>query len=257
MSLLYRPAKASIALVIGLLSMPCFSNPLDEAINVDQATQKAAESSQEKINELSQESGNLLGRYRFTLRQTKNLVTESKHLDEVLKKQQQEQASLKAQIKTLAVTQSEITPLILRMLENLEKFVALDIPFLPKERQQRLLKLKAMMLRADIKRAEKFRRIIEAYQVENEYGNTIEAYNGEIKLGGAKVSVDILRLGRVGLYYQRLDGSESGYWNKTEKRWQALSDSYDRKIHKGLAIARKEMAPELLTLPVFAAEEGK
>jgi hypothetical protein len=150
-----------------------------------------------------------------------------------------------------------MTPLILRMLENLEKFVALDVPFLPEERQQRLLKLKAMILKADIKRAEKFRRIIEAYQIENEYGNTIEAYKDEIELEGAKIPVDILRLGRVGLYYQRLDGAESGHWDKTKKSWQPLSDSYDTKIHKGLAIARKEMAPELLTLPVFAAEENK
>ncbi len=257
MSPLYCPAKASIALVIGLISMPCFADPLNDAIKTEQATQQAAEASQTKINNLSQESGSLLTKYRFANRQVENLVVESKHLEAVLKTQAEEKISLKEQIKTLELTHSEITPLILRMLENLEKFVALDLPFLPQERQQRLLKLKAMMLKADISKAEKFRRIVEAYQVENDYGNTIEAYKDEIDLKGAKTPVDLLRLGRVGLYYQRLDGSESGVWNTKEKRWDSLPDRYDSKIHRGLGIARKESAPELLTLPVFAAEVSK
>ena len=254
MPFLYRPANASIVLIISLLSTPCFSDPLTEAIKVEQATQYAAEASQKKINDLSQASGDLLGQYRFATRQVENLRVESNHLEAVLKTQQQEKQSLKAQIKTLDSTHSEIMPLILRMLENLEQFVALDIPFLPVERQQRLLKLKAMILKANVSKAEKYRRIIEAYQVENDYGNTIEAYKDEIELKGAKTPVDLLRLGRVGLYYQRLDGSETGVWNKKEKRWDSLPDHYRTKIHQGLSIARKETAPELLTLPVFTAE---
>ena len=257
MSFLYRPANVGFALIISLLSTPCFSDPLNDVIKVEQTTQQAAEASQKKINDLSQSSGDLLSKYRFATRQVENLVVESKHLEAVLKTQQHEKVSLNAQIKTLDSTHSEITPLILRMLENLEKFVALDIPFLPIERQQRLMKLKAMILKADISKAEKYRRIIEAYQIENDYGNTIEAYKGEIDLKGAKTPVDLLRLGRIGLYYQQLDGSEAGVWNKKEKRWDSLPDSYRSKIHRGLSIARKETAPELLTLPVFAAEASK
>ncbi|NOQ35608.1 MAG: DUF3450 family protein [Methylococcaceae bacterium] len=257
MPFLRRPLKVSALFAIGLLSQPCFSEPLDEAISVEQATQQAAAESQQKIDTLNQQTGTLLEQYRFATRQAENLQVENKHYQKVLKHQQLEKASLEQQLKDIAVTQSEIMPLILRMQTNLEEFVEMDLPFLPKERQQRLTKLKSMMLRADVTKAEKFRRIIEAYQIENEYGNTIEAYKDEIDLNGTKSPVDFLRLGRVALYYQRLDGSESGFWNKAEKRWQTLPDSYRNSIRNGLRIARKETAPDLLVLPIPAAEEGK
>jgi len=243
--------------MIGVLSFSCFATPLEEAIHVDQATQDAAADSQKKIDNLSEKTGSLLEKYRFATRQTKNLKIQTQHLQQVLENQQLEKIALQEQLKTLVVTQNEITPLILRMLTNLEDFIKLDLPFLPEERTQRLTKLKAMMLRADITKAEKFRRIIEAYQIENEYGNTIEAYKNEIELAGVKSPVDFLRLGRVALYYQRLDGSETGFWNKKEKRWEKLPDHYRNEIRKGLRIARKESAPDLLTLPISAAEEGK
>ncbi|MDZ4152244.1 DUF3450 domain-containing protein, partial [Methylicorpusculum sp.] len=102
--------------------------------------------------------------------------------------------------------------------------------------------------------AEKFRRILEAFQVENDYGNTIEAYRADIDLNGTTSSVDFLRLGRVALYYQRLDGSESGFWNKEKKQWETLSSSYRTTLRNGLRIARKETAPDMLKLPVAAPE---
>ncbi len=258
MPFLCRPIKrVAIALIIGLFSQSCLADPLTEAINVEEATQQAAAESQQKIDALSVETDSLLEQYRFLTRQTQNIKTESKHLQKVLATQQQEKASLQQQLKDVAVTQTEIMPLLLKMLDNLEQFIALDLPFLPEERRQRLAKLKTMMLRADVSKAEKFRRIIEAYQIENEYGNTIEAYKGEIEMNGNKMPVDFLRLGRVSLYYQRLDGSESGFWDKAAKSWQSLPDNYRNSIRNGLRIARKEAAPDLLTLPVPAAEEGK
>jgi hypothetical protein len=117
--------------------------------------------------------------------------------------------------------------------------------------------LKDMFVRADVTNAEKYRRILEAYQIENDYGNTIEAYRSDLELNGTVTEVDFLRLGRVAIYYQRLDGSESGFWNKTNKRWESLPLSYSNSIRNGLRIARKEAAPDLLILPVPAAEAAK
>ena len=61
----------------------------------------------------------------------------------------------------------------------------------------------------------------------------------------------------MSLYYQRLDGSETGYWNKESSQWQLLDSRYSSAILKGLRIARKEAAPNLLTLPLPAAEAGQ
>ena len=70
-------------------------------------------------------------------------------------------------------------------------------------------------------------------------------------------SVDFLRLGRVGLYFQRFDGSETGQWDKETEQWHVLSDDYRLAIRNGLRIARKETAPDLLILPIPAAEAGQ
>ncbi|MGR9012959.1 MAG: DUF3450 domain-containing protein [Gammaproteobacteria bacterium] len=205
----------------------------------------------------SDQRNTLLEQYRSVTRQSDILQTYNQHLKDMLASQVEEKASLEKQLKDIEVTKQEIVPLIVHMLDSLDKFIQMDLPFLPEERKQRLSRLKELVVKADVSDAEKFRRIMEAFQVENEYGNTIEAYKGSIALNGVTSSVDFLRLGRVALYYQRLDGSETGFWNKEEKRWQALSSDYSASIRNGLRIARKETAPDMLTVPVSAPEAAK
>ena len=243
--------------ISSMLASPIYAESLNDAINVEQATNNAAVQSQKTINKLSDKTQKMLEQYRSANHQTETLITYNKHLKDLLNSQETEKTSLEQQLKDIENTQREIVPLILRMLDSLEQFISLDLPFLPEERKQRLTKLKAMMIRADVTHAEKFRRIVEAYQIENDYGNTIEAYRADLTIKGVSSSVDFLRLGRVALYYQRLDGSETGYWDKEQKQWQTLSTNYRNDIRNGLRIARKETAPDLLTLPIPAAEAGK
>jgi septal ring factor EnvC (AmiA/AmiB activator) len=245
------------SVVLSFGSLPVFADALTQAIKTERATQSAAIKSQKKIDGLDERTRKMLEQYRSAARQTKTLLTYNAHLKELLASQEAEKASLEQQLQQIEVTQREIVPLILNMQSSLEQFVQLDLPFLPEERQQRIAKLQAMMNRADVTNAEKFRRIIEAYQIENDYGNTIEAYRANITLEGTTSSVDFLRIGRVALYYQRLDGSETGYWNQADKRWQTLPNEYQQPIRNGLRIARKETAPDLLILPVAAAVEAK
>ena len=244
------------ATALSLSTLPANADTLSQAINTEAAIHTNAVKSQSKINTLDDRTRKMLEQYRSTTQQTKTLLTYNAYLKDLLDSQEAEKASLDQQLQEIEVTQREIVPLILNMQSSLEQFIQLDLPFLPKERQQRIDNLKDMMTRADVTNAEKFRRLIEAYQIENSYGNTIEAYRANIELNGAISSVDFLRLGRVALYYQRLDGSETGFWNKTKKRWEPLANEYRNAIRQGLRIARKEAAPDLLTLPVSAATEA-
>jgi hypothetical protein len=243
--------------VLGIVAFPAYSEPLNSAITIESATNNAAIQSQKKIDLLSNKTQSMLEQYRSATHQTKNLITYNQHLKNLLDSQEKQKTSLELQLNEIETTQREIVPLILRMLDSLDKFIALDLPFLPEERKLRLSKLKEMIVKADVSNAEKFRRIIEAYQIENEYGNTIEAYRANLTLNGVTSSVDFLRLGRISLYYQRLDGSEAGYWDKEKKQWETLSSDYQHAIRSGLRIARKEAAPDLLTLPIPAAESGQ
>lgn len=233
------------------------SEPLNQAIQVEAQTNEAAIKSQQKIDRLSDETQAMLDEYRAANHQIKNLEIYNKHLQALLDSQLEEKQSLQQQLQDIETTQQEIVPLILNMLASLEKFIALDIPFLQEERQQRLDSLKEMVAFANVSNAEKYRRILEAYQIENEYGKTIEAYRGELMRNNVASTVDFLRLGRLALYYQSLDGSESGYWDRKNKQWEPLSADSRNAIRHGLRIARKEAAPDLLTLPVPAVEAAK
>ena len=256
LSLSRKPQLITVAMALSLCTLPAKANSLSQAINTETATHADAAKSQSKINALDDRTRKMLERYRSTIRQTKTLLTYNAYLKDLLDSQETEKASLEQQLQEIEITQREIVPLILNMQSSLEQFVLLDLPFLPEERHQRITNLKNMMTRADVTNAEKFRRLIEAYQIENNYGNTIEAYRANIELNGKTSSVDFLRLGRIALYYQRLDGSETGFWNKSEKRWEPLANKYRNPIRQGLRIARKEAAPDLLTLPVSAATEA-
>jgi len=98
---------------------------------------------------------------------------------------------------------------------------------------------------------------MEAYQVEMEYGRTIEAYRGTLESNGEKRTVNFFRLGRVALFYQTLDEQETGRWDKTTNNWAQLSSDYRLPVSKGLRIARKQAAPDLLLLPVNAPEQAQ
>jgi hypothetical protein len=117
--------------------------------------------------------------------------------------------------------------------------------------------LRELMKRSDVSLSEKYRRLMEAYQVENEYGRTIEAYKGSLDTGGAKRTVEFLRVGRVALLYQTVDLEESGRWDPRSKEWVVLDDEYRRPIRDGLRMANKQTAPDLIKIPVSAPEVAR
>jgi len=143
---------------------------------------------------------------------------------------------------------------MLKMTDTLSTLIDADVPFLKDERRERYENLAELIDQANVSAGEKFRRIMEAYQIEMDFGNTIEAYRGDLVVSDSAEprSVDFLRIGRVGLYYQTLDGKESGRWNPETRSWEELSSSHRVAVRDGIRIARKQMPPELLTLPVSA-----
>ena len=132
----------------------------------------------------------------------------------------------------------------------------LDVPFLVEERAKRVATLQEMMGRADVTFSEKYRRILEAYQVEMEYGRTIETYEGWLGSGDDARTVNFLRVGRVSLLYQTLDGKETGDWDAEKKGW-VVDEHYAHGFKEGVAVARKTRAPELLIVPVPAPKDAR
>ena len=64
-------------------------------------------------------------------------------------------------------------------------------------------------------------------------------------------------MGRVALVYQTSDGEETGVWNVKKGDWEVLDDEYTTPVRNGLRMARQQLAPGLLILPVAAAVEAE
>ena len=253
--------KWGIALLCALWLAPMHARAqatgtLERVVKEQIATDEAARASQERINQLDDETQRLLSEYRRALADAESYSIYAKQLEAQVESQNGEMNAMQTQLVEVETTSREVAPLMARMLETLAQFVELDVPFLLDERRDRVAKLEQMMDRADVTLSEKFRRIVEAYQVELDYGRTIEAY--ESKLGDAADArtVQFLRVGRAGLLYQTLDGKETGYWDSRAKKW-VVDDDYGHAFKEGIAVARKTRAPEMLILPVPAPKDAK
>ena len=225
---------------------------LGEAQGLRQQGNDLGVESQKRIDMISEETESLFTRYSNTVRQIESIRVYNRQMQELVDAQERELASLRDQLDRVEEVGRSVTPLMLRMIDAIERFVALDVPFLLEERTSRVAELRKMMARADVNNAEKYRAIMEAYQIENEYGRTIEAYRGSIESEGRDITVDFLRFGRIALVYQSLDESQSGVWDREAKNWMALDSSYRSPIRAGLRIARKQTAPDMIKLPLPA-----
>ena len=227
-------------------------NQLKKVIEEQIKNHQKGARSQKTISSLAEETGDLVSEHEITLRQIESTRTYNEQIRKLIADQNQEMKSIRTQIVEVKKTGKDILPLMLKMVKNLEQFISLDIPFLMKERKKRLEEIKKIMDRADVSISEKYRRLMEAYQLETEYGRTLEAYQGIKDIKGKKLSVNYLRVGRVALLYQTSDGKKQGYWNQSEKKWESLSSRYSRAVEKGLKVARNQRPPDLLTLPIPA-----
>ncbi|MGB1290905.1 MAG: DUF3450 domain-containing protein [Pseudoalteromonas sp.] len=230
------------------------ANELNTVIDKSSEINKSAAQSQTKIDKIADSMQGRLQQFTALNKEIDGLAVYNAQLTKQLNNQITEMEDLNASMDKVSVIERQITPLMIRMITGLEQFVSLDVPFLKEERAKRIASLKSMMDRADINSSEKFRRLLEAYQVEVDYGRTIEAYTALLSVEGQEREVDFLRIGRLELIYLTRDGKKAGSWDQQTKSFVALPDSTISQISKGLRIARKQLAPDMLTLPVHAAE---
>ncbi|MDN3380673.1 MULTISPECIES: DUF3450 domain-containing protein [unclassified Pseudoalteromonas] len=249
-----KGVKPLILASIVAASAAVHANELDKVIDKSSEINQSAAQSQTKIDKIADSMQGRLQQFTALNKEIDGLAVYNAQLTKQLNNQLTEMEDLNASMDKVSVIERQITPLMIRMITGLEQFVALDVPFLKDERAKRITSLKEMMDRADINSSEKFRRLLEAYQVEVDYGRTIEAYTALLSVEGQEREVDFLRIGRLELIYLTRDGKKAGSWDQNTKSFVALPDSTISQISKGLRIARKQLAPDMLTLPVHAAE---
>ena len=216
----------------------------------------AGAAEQRRVEQIADQTNNLLNDYNTVSKVVDGLVTYNSLLQRQIDNQQTEMAALNESIANVALIERQIIPLMTRMIDAMEVFIQLDTPFLLKERTERIGRLRGMMERSDVSAAEKFRQVIEAYQIENDYGRTIEAYKDSVEINGVQQEADFLRIGRVSLAYQTVGGGTTGAWDKETESYVQLDDAkFKTQVADGLKVARKQIAPDLLVVPVAAPSE--
>ncbi len=245
-----------MAVVMWLAIAPgqTLAQSVEGALGAASSMDDAARSSQARIDETVDETQRLARQYSAIMKEIDGLEVYNALLEKQIASQNQEMADLNDSIDRVAVIERQVTPLMLKMIDALEQFVELDMPFLLEERRQRVGFLRTLLERSDVTVAEKFRRLLEAYEIENDYGRTIESYKGSLEVEGADREVDFLRIGRIALLYQTVDAKIFGMWDQGKQAWVPLPAAYRNQIRNGIKMAEKQIAPNLLTLPISAPE---
>ncbi len=229
---------------------------VDQIVAAEERRIQQAQASQDVIDGIVDETRDTVEEYRAVMKEVDGLIVYNTLLDRQIADQEQELSNLATSIDSVTDIERQILPLLTRMIDGLDRFVALDVPFLAEERRERVIALRDLLGRADVTAAEKFRVVMEAWQIENDYGRTIFAYTGELEIGGTNREVDFLQVGRVSLVYQTPDGVNSGVWDQNNRQWVVLGSEYRNSIRQGLRLARNQIGPDLLLLPIAAPEEG-
>lgn len=240
--------------VLGACALACpgvhaQAQKLEATVSGETRINRQSASSQQRVSSLARQTQDLLSEYRAVVRETESLKIYNDNLQQVVDDQRVEVESINQQLAGLEETNRGVVPLMLEMIDSLERIVAADLPFRLQERQARVERLRIMMDQAEVTASEKYRRVMEAFENELEFGRTTEAYSDVLPTTGQ--TVDFLRVGRTLLVYQTSDHSVTGWYNPALRQFESLDDSRFRlEVKNGLAIARNEKAPDLVTLPV-------
>lgn len=232
------------------------NNQLDKSLDISTNSINSGAANQERLNKIDDETRLLEFDYKDTIKEYENLKLYNDQLQRIINSQEEEIISILNQIDELDNININLIPIMLKMIDALDKFVSLDIPFLKSERTERVSNLKSIMDRGDISTSEKFRKVTEAYQIESDYGRTIEAYRSEVNFEGETFNADFLRVGRVSLAFVTSNGDKAGYWNKSSGSWEESSASVKRSTIEGLKIALKQAPPTLITIPLTSYENS-
>ena len=235
------------------LSTQVFAAGISEVMQEGENRADANTTAQQQVDSVADQTEKIVNDYRAVTKVVDGLRVYNALLQTQLNNQEAEMQALSESISNVALIERQIVPMMTRMVDALDEFVQLDTPFLMKERTSRVARLRDMLERSDVTAAEKFRRVIEGYQIENDYGRTIEAYKGSTEIDGNQIEVDFLRIGRVALLYQTVGGATTGAWDHTAGDFVKLPpETYQSQVRDGLKIARKQVAPDLLIVPVAA-----
>jgi hypothetical protein len=254
-----RPHSALLPLsALGgiLIANLAFGQGVSGVISSEQQRIQQAQQAQSQIDTIAETTRSRFDEYQILLREIEGLEVYNGLLQAQIDDQERQLADLRNSIDSVTLIERQILPLMVRMIDGLETFISLDVPFLLRERMARVENLRNLLRRSDVTTAEQFRNVMQAWQIENDYGRFPETYTGQLQIGGANREVDFLKLGRVALLYVTPDDAIAGAWDHRSRNWVALTRADADAIRSGIAIIEGRTTPEMFEIPVAPPQEN-
>ena len=233
--------------VSGLIS----SSDMESVLEVGRDNQLLSAKSQDNIDATERMTDKIVNEWKAVSKQVEGLKLYNEQKRIQIKAQLDLMDKLDDQLVQVVVMQRQIPPLAQRMLESLESFITLDTPFRIEERQNRIDLVRSSLAKPKVTASEQVRQVLEAYNIEAEYGRKIDTYESTLLDGTV---VNILVIGRIGMFYQTKDEQSSGRWNNETNTWDELPGSYRKPIRNGIRMAKKLAPTDMLMMPVIKGE---
>jgi len=185
--------------------------------------------------------------------------------------------SLNEQIDGVEEWKASIDPMVGKMTTSIANKIKSDYPFDLNRRLPRLQSLEKTIKDPAATVGEKYRKALNIYKLEVNYGQSMEAQKGDhpinptIRVGDdrfekdedGKVKLDknglpvevfdgsYLRYGRLAYVYLQADGSQALRYDLNAREWVELPKSSIADIRRGVKIASGEAAPNVVRAPLF------
>ncbi len=233
----------------------CLAEDLDRIRETGEQKVGEGAASQQTIDRIVEGTQQRLARYRSLMKQIEGLEVYNRQLSAQIGSQQILLDRLQSALSEVASIERQMNPLLSRMAASLEAFIELDMPFHRAERRERLAYLLDEERIAEVDLAERFRQIMEAYRIENEYGRKLDVWQDIIQLGGVEREVDVLRVGRIAMVCQTRDAGLTARWDQQTRTWQLLDAAiYRNSVRNAIRMARKQVPVDITLLPISAPE---
>ncbi|WP_233205300.1 DUF3450 domain-containing protein [Alkalicaulis satelles] len=221
---------------------------LDEALRVArQSTQDGAQA-QEQINQLADAADNAERQYLATREEIESQRIFLEQQRVFLLSQENELTALRSQLERVGSIEVDLAPMLLDMYVALEEFIDSDMPFQLDVRRTRLDRIQTALGDANISAAERYRLLLNAYEIEMGYGRSLRAYSEEVEVDGTPQEANILQIGRVALV--RDIGGRLEIMTQDNRDWRPVSGSMAVDVQRAFRIAREVTTPEVFTAPL-------
>jgi len=227
--------------------------PQEAKKSLDRALQKQIDI-QKQVRSWSQEKRSLVSEILSLKVQLDWYGYQNEKYEAYIQRRRQAIVELRRSKQEMKTLRMQLEPYLEQVIADLESFIAEDMTFLSRERQERIASLKRAMNDYHLSMSEKLRRVLEGLQVEARYGQSTGVTTRSLEIEGQTMQVQVLRLGRVARFYRSLDGEYVGRWSRQSESWEPLSQEWSRSLKKAADMVEQEQAVDLVDLPIGGPE---